>query len=80
MGKFKKKSTLAEKKIILVFFFYLITIYCTSLNCIDQKRHKKKSLNNKPIKTITEHLIKMTNHKMHGGVPTHSQVSLNGTP
>lgn len=49
--------------IISVFFFLFITIYCTSLNCIGQKRHKK-SLNNKPIKMITEHLIEITNHKI----------------
>lgn len=52
--------------IISVFVCFLfITICCTSLNCIGQERHKKRrALNNKPIKTITEHLIEITSHKI----------------
>lgn len=30
------------KKYNFCVLFYLITIYCTSLDCIDQKRHTKK--------------------------------------
>lgn len=36
------------------------------------EKTQKKSLNHKPIKTVTEHLIKITNHKMHGVQNTHS--------
>lgn len=50
--------------LVLGFFFQIlfITTYRTSLTCIGQKRHKN-SLNNRPIKTITEHLIERTNHR-----------------
>lgn len=49
---------------LFVFFrFYLSLLYRTSLTCTGQKRHKN-SLNNRPIKTITEHLIERTNHKI----------------
>lgn len=49
--------------VFFLFRFYLSLLYRTRLTCIGQKRHKN-SLNNRPIKTITEHLIERTNHKI----------------
>lgn len=65
-----------KKWSVLCFFIYHYLLYKPELYW--SKRHKKP-LNNKPIKTITEHLIEITNHKMHGVQNTHSEVSLNGT-
>lgn len=62
--KNKNKSTLTEYWLFLCFFIY--HYFSTSLNCIGQKHTKQKSLNNKPIKTITEHLTEISSHKMHG--------------
>lgn len=48
--------------VFLLFVHYLL--YKPALYC--SKKTHKKSLNNKPIETITEHLIRKTNHKMCG--------------
>ncbi len=64
--------------IISVFFFYL-SLFIVQAWTVLVKKDTKKSLNNKPIKTITDHLIEITNHKIHGVQNTHSEVSLNGT-
>lgn len=63
----KNKLTLIQRNDNVWCFSPLlfITIYCTSLNCICQKHTQKKNpLNNKPVRTITEHLIEITNHKI----------------
>lgn len=59
---FNKKPKDNQQILISVFFFLFTTIYFTSLYCIGQKRHKK-SLNIKPTKTFSQHLIEIPNHK-----------------
>lgn len=59
----KKKLVVSVLFWFFFFRFYLSLLYRTSLTCIGQKRHKN-SLNNRPIKTITQHLIERTNHKI----------------
>lgn len=64
----KKKNQHSLKKLVISVFLFLfkilfITIYCTSLTCIGQKRHKN-SLNNRPTnQTTSEHLTERRNQR-----------------
>lgn len=50
--------------LVFLFLFYLLLFIVQALTVFVQKYTKKNSLNNKPIRTITEHPIEMTNHKV----------------
>lgn len=50
--------------LVFLFLFYLSLFIVQALTVFVQKYTKKNSLNNKPIRTITEHLIEITNHKV----------------